>query len=176
MGELGDTQFNFIFKEEKKGDFWALTAQWGHLFQAGLLRCDLCLTKGRSQEDVHNLSPHYFGSSGVFLVLCEICHRELFKSSLSSMLWGYACDILISRENRSLQYSLYYIMASLVGQMVRNMPAIQETQDLWTWVGKIPWRRKGQPTPIFLPREFHGERSLQVIIHEVTKNQTQLSD
>ena len=46
------------------------------------------------------------------------------------MLWGYACDILISRENRGLQYSLYYIMASLVGQMVRNMPAIQETQDL----------------------------------------------
>ena len=23
------------------------------------------------------------------------------------------------------------------------------------WVGKIPWRRKWQPTPVFLPREFH---------------------
>jgi len=23
------------------------------------------------------------------------------------------------------------------------------------WVGKIPWRRKRQPTPVFLPREFH---------------------
>ena len=28
------------------------------------------------------------------------------------------------------------------------------------WVGKIPWRRKWQPTPVFLPREFHGQRSL----------------
>ena len=28
------------------------------------------------------------------------------------------------------------------------------------WVGKIPWRREWQPTPVFLPREFHGERSL----------------
>ena len=28
------------------------------------------------------------------------------------------------------------------------------------WVGKIPWRRKWKPTPIFLPREFHGQRSL----------------
>ena len=28
------------------------------------------------------------------------------------------------------------------------------------WVGKISWRRKWQPTPVFLPREFHGERSL----------------
>ena len=28
------------------------------------------------------------------------------------------------------------------------------------WVGKIPWRRKWQPTPLFLPGEFHGQRSL----------------
>ena len=24
------------------------------------------------------------------------------------------------------------------------------------WVGKIPWRRERQPTPVFWPREFHG--------------------
>ena len=28
------------------------------------------------------------------------------------------------------------------------------------WVGKIPWRRAGQPTPLFLPGESHGQRSL----------------
>ena len=28
------------------------------------------------------------------------------------------------------------------------------------WVGKIPWRREWQPTPVFLPGEFHGQRSL----------------
>ena len=28
------------------------------------------------------------------------------------------------------------------------------------WVGKIPWRREQQPIPVFLPREFHGQRSL----------------
>jgi len=28
------------------------------------------------------------------------------------------------------------------------------------WVGKIPWRRKWQHTPIFLPGESHGQRSL----------------
>ena len=27
------------------------------------------------------------------------------------------------------------------------------------WVGKIPWRRMWQPTPVFLPGEFHGQRS-----------------
>ena len=28
------------------------------------------------------------------------------------------------------------------------------------WVMKIPWRRAGQPTPVFLPEESHGQRSL----------------
>ena len=27
------------------------------------------------------------------------------------------------------------------------------------WVGKIPWRRAWQPTPVFLPGESHGQRS-----------------
>ena len=28
------------------------------------------------------------------------------------------------------------------------------------WVGKIPWRREWQPTPVFLSGEFHGQRNL----------------
>ena len=28
------------------------------------------------------------------------------------------------------------------------------------WVGKIPWRRAWQPTPVFLPGESHKQRSL----------------
>ena len=28
------------------------------------------------------------------------------------------------------------------------------------WVRKIPWRRKWQSTPVFLPRKSHGQRSL----------------
>ena len=38
--------------------------------------------------------------------------------------------------------------ASLLTQLVKNLPATQET-----WVGKIPWRRAWQPTPVFLPGE-----------------------
>ena len=30
------------------------------------------------------------------------------------------------------------------------------------WVGKIAWRGKWQPTPVFLPGESHGKRSLGV--------------
>ena len=28
------------------------------------------------------------------------------------------------------------------------------------WVGKIPWSRKWQPTPVFLAGKFHGQRNL----------------
>ena len=38
--------------------------------------------------------------------------------------------------------------------------AIKLKQGHWDCVGKIPWRRKWQPTPVFLPGESHGWRSL----------------
>ena len=45
------------------------------------------------------------------------------------------------------------------------------------WVGKIPWRRKRQPTPVLLPRKSRGRRSLvQATAHEVAKSRTGLSD
>ena len=28
------------------------------------------------------------------------------------------------------------------------------------WLREIPWRRKWQPTPVFLPGKFHGQRNL----------------
>ena len=31
----------------------------------------------------------------------------------------------------------------------------------YSWVGKIPWRSKQQPTPVFLPGKSHGQRSLE---------------
>ena len=39
--------------------------------------------------------------------------------------------------------------------MVKNTPANAEMQ-----VGKIPWRRKWQPTPVFLPEKSQGQRRL----------------
>ena len=46
-----------------------------------------------------------------------------------------------------------------MAQMVKNLPAMQEA-GFDPWVGKIPWRREWLPTPVFLPQEFHGQRSL----------------
>ena len=39
--------------------------------------------------------------------------------------------------------------ASLVAQLVKDYPAVQEIL-VQSWVGKIPWRRDRLPTPVFL--------------------------
>ena len=54
---------------------------------------------------------------------------------------------------------MHTLGASLVTQMVKDLTAMQET-----WVRFLgwedPWRRAWQPTPVFLPGESHGQRSL----------------
>ena len=40
------------------------------------------------------------------------------------------------------------------------MQETQETHSINAWVGKMPWSRKWQPTPVFLPGKFNGQRSL----------------
>ena len=37
------------------------------------------------------------------------------------------------------------------------------------WVEKMPWRRKWQPNPVFLPGKPHGQRSMVATVHRVTK-------
>ena len=53
--------------------------------------------------------------------------------------------------------------ASQVVLVEKNPPASAgDIRDVGfdPWVGKIPWRRKWQPTPVFLPGKSHGQRSL----------------
>ena len=44
--------------------------------------------------------------------------------------------------------------------MVKNLPAYRISR-FNPRVGKAPWRREWQPTPVFLPGESHGQRSLE---------------
>jgi len=64
----------------------------------------------------------------------------------------------------------HFICASLVAQLVKTPPTMQET-----WVRSLDWkdcwRRDRLPTPVFWSREFHGLNS-----HGIAKSQTWLSD
>ena len=42
----------------------------------------------------------------------------------------------------------------------------------YPWVRKIPWRRKWQPTPVFLSGESHAPRSLAATVRGVTESDT----
>jgi len=44
--------------------------------------------------------------------------------------------------------------------VVKHLPANAADVEFNPWVRKIPWRRKWQPTPVFLSGESHGQRSL----------------
>ena len=57
---------------------------------------------------------------------------------------------------------ILHCWASLMAQQVKNPPAMQETKrpGFNPWVRKSPRSRKWQPTPVFLPGESHGQRSL----------------
>ena len=60
--------------------------------------------------------------------------------------------------------------------MIKNLPAIAGDPGFDPWVRKTPWRREWLPTPVFLPRESHGQGSLEATARGVAKRQTQLSD
>ena len=59
-------------------------------------------------------------------------------------------------------FVLFYLnildCVSLVAQTVKNLPAIQKTR-VWFLGREVPLK-KWQPTPVFLPRESHGQRIL----------------
>ena len=55
---------------------------------------------------------------------------------------------------------------SYVAQMVKNLPAVQETQ-VQSLGREIPWKREWLPAPIFLAREFHRQRSYSPWGHRV---------
>ena len=60
-------------------------------------------------------------------------------------------------------YCLYTNLAGLPWWLKQSSISPQFRRHRFNpWVGKIPWRRKWQSTPVFLPGESHGRRSLVV--------------
>ena len=53
----------------------------------------------------------------------------------------------------------FILGTSLVAQMVKNLPSMQETQ-VQSLGREDPLEKAWQPVPVFLPGEFHGQRSL----------------
>ena len=68
-----------------------------------------------------------------------------------------ACD---HKELDMTEHTHMKYMSFPGGSVVKNPHAnARDSIQFCSWVGKIPWR-KWLPTPIFLPRNSHGQRSL----------------
>ena len=56
------------------------------------------------------------------------------------------------------------LWASQLALVVNDPPAsvgVVKIHGFNHWIWKVPWRRAWQPTPVFLPGESHGQRSLE---------------
>ena len=59
--------------------------------------------------------------------------------------------------------------------VVKNPPAnAGDVRDVGLIIRMIPWRRRWQPTAVFLPEESHGQRRLVATFNRVAKSQTQM--
>ena len=78
----------------------------------------------------------------------------------------------------SSNYLVLYELGFPGGTVGKNPPANAEDSrcGLDPAVRKIPWIRKWQLTPIFLPGESHGQGAWWATVHGVAKSVTRLRD
>ena len=125
--------------------------------------------KGMAEDEMvgwhHRLNGHGFGwtmgvgdGQGGLACCCSWGHKE--SDTTERLNWT---ELKVSYR------------ASLMAQMVKNLPALRVTQ-VQSWVWKIPWRRAERSTPLFLPEELQGQKSLQATAHGVAKSWTWLND
>ena len=93
--------------------------------------------------------------------IAPLCLELPFPRGVLHMLHLQGTEWVL-KVNRSYRQNLFTTVfrkgASLVAQMAKNPQCRRPGSS--PWVGKIPQRRKWQPTSVFLPGQFHGQRSL----------------
>ena len=97
-----------------------------------------------------NITPPLF-----FFNVCIYVYTYIFFFSWNQPLGFSAFLLLLNYSSKSLLPAAHPLWASLVAQLVKNLPACRRP---WfnSWVGKIPWGRDRLPTPVFWPGEFYG--------------------
>ena len=83
------------------------------------------------------------------------------------------CTLLLGALTICTQHSVEGSSRCLSRQLSGKEPACQcrrhKSHGFDPWLGKIPWRRKWQLTPVFLPGESHGQWSLVGYSHRVSE-------
>ena len=131
--------------------------------------CRLGLMAALTQVRYHlpHTPPHTFSVTFLQLWSCQLHGRVTLNHDSSSFAQSpkrgqalaptsshFPCAVL--KAPVSQEVITYW--GSPSGSAVKNPPANVGGAGFYPWVRKIPWGRKWQPTPVFLPGESHGQR------------------
>ena len=120
---------------------WSSLTAAMHFYTDGWMWLGTCVL-GKDPGDPWKGGPHAWG---------HLQWKALWRVAES-------CDLVVNGPCIYLVTTLW-VRGFQVAQMVRNLPAMQETQvTSLDW--EDPWRRERQPIRVFLPGEFHGQRRL----------------
>ena len=128
------------------------------------------LPKGKSVSNPNSLTQYHcdlghITSGGLFLSLKPgliIDNLSLIKS-LQILNEIIVVPILFKRHIQKYNHHYYNYLSFPGALVVKNLPkdAGDSEAQVQPLVWKIPWSRKWQPSQVFLPRKFHGQRSLE---------------
>ena len=116
------------------------------------------------QQAVANLEQDWGGTSTGMDLQCRTSAKSADGNfEMESLKHGASKSKLVSDHHiQSTSSGLFAThLASLVAQMVKRLPAMQETQvRSLGWEDPLEKEMKWQPTPVSLPGKSHGQRSL----------------
>ena len=84
--------------------------------------------------------------------------QQIFPTQESCIAGGFFTNWAI--REALFKYSWFYRLPKWLSS--KESSCQYKRHEIWfdPWVRKIPWNRKRQSTPVFLPGESHGQRSL----------------
>ena len=85
-------------------------------------------------------------------ISCELCKCKLYLSFLLTSFFPGPLSL----------FKRAYYLSSGLPWWLSGKESFCQCRQMWfdPWSGKIPWKRKWQPTPVFWPRESQGQGSL----------------
>ena len=148
--------------------------------------CWICVS-GRKREDLDFLRQ--LSSEITSLYLCFLRWNTKKKKFLTYLFGCSTWDLCGSMQDIQMQHVdyLWLIDSFAVVGGIWGFPADSDDNEsacsagdvglrCWfkPWMGKMPWRRKWQPIPLFLLGKSHGHRHLAHTVHGVAKSRTRL--
>ena len=87
-------------------------------------------------------------------------HTDTFGANLRGLGQFISIGVIRRLYFKSIYRKTYYTLGFPGGKEPICQCKRPERRRFQPWVQKIPWRREWLPTPVFLPGESHGQRSL----------------